>query len=238
MSLNCPEVVSIEYASEHGLESRRSIYSDAEGPDPKDVLWEAISAAQPRRVLEVGPGPGELSARIASELGAAVVAVDVSERMVELARGNGVDARVGDVQDLEFGDGVFDLVVAAWMLYHVPDLERSLQEIVRVLKPGGRLVAVTNSEHHLDEVRALADISMAGRVCFSRENGAESLRRHFGVVEQHDVDQWVTFPDAAAVRRYLASTILMKDAASRVPELDRPVRAGARTVVFVAEKAA
>lgn len=170
MSLNCPEVVSIEYASEHGLESRRSIHADAEGPDPKDVLWEAISAAQPRRVLEVGPGPGELSARIASELGAAVVAVDVSERMVELARGNGVDARVGDVQDLEFGDGVFDLVVAAWMLY--------------------------------------------------------------------DVDQWVTFPDAAAVRRYLASTILMKDAASRVPELDRPVRAGARTVVFVAEKAA
>ena len=67
MRLNSPEVVSVEYASEHGLESRRSIYAHAEGPDPNDVLWDAIAAVSPWRVLEVGPGPGELSARIAKE---------------------------------------------------------------------------------------------------------------------------------------------------------------------------
>ena len=44
--------------------------------------------------------------------------------MVELARARGVDARVGDVQELPFADGAFDCVVAAWMLYHVPDLDR------------------------------------------------------------------------------------------------------------------
>lgn len=238
MSLDSPEVVAREYATERGLESRRSIYAEADGPDPKGVLWQEISRVPARRVLEVGAGPGELSARIAGELGVTVVAVDLSDRMVELARGNGVDARVGDVRALELEDQSFDLVVAAWMLYHVPDLDRCLREIVRVLRPGGRLIAVTNSELHLDEIRVLGGVGMRGRVSFSRENGLPILRRHFAAVEQRDVDQWVTFPDAAAVRRYLESTIVLKEGATRVPELDGPVRAGARTAVFVAEKAA
>jgi ubiquinone/menaquinone biosynthesis C-methylase UbiE len=48
---------------------------------------------------------GELSERIAMELGADVTAVDSSERMVELTRAPGIDARVGDVQALPFEDG-------------------------------------------------------------------------------------------------------------------------------------
>ena len=106
MSLDDPEVVRAQYATETGLETRRSIYENAEGDDAREVAFRAIAAAHPRRLLEVGPGPGELSARIATELGADVTAVDVSERMVELARGRGVDAQVGDVQSLPFADGV------------------------------------------------------------------------------------------------------------------------------------
>ena len=136
MNLDDPEVVREQYATEDGLEERRSIYQDVEGEDAKEVAFRAIAACRPRRVLEVGPGPGELSARMTAELGAEVVALDVSERMVELARRRGVDARVGDVQSLPFEDGSFDTVVAAWMLYHVPDLDRGLAEIARVLTPG------------------------------------------------------------------------------------------------------
>ena len=122
------------------------------------------------------------------ELAVEVVAIDVSERMVELCRARGVDARVGDAQELPFGDAEFDLVVAAWVLFHLPDLDRGLAEIVRVLRPGGRLVAVTNSEHHLAEARSKAGFSMAGQMTFSRENGERALRRHFTEVERTDVD--------------------------------------------------
>jgi SAM-dependent methyltransferase len=237
LSLNDPDIVRAEYASEQGLEARRSLYNSRVGPDPRDTLWEEIVASAPRRVLEVGPGPGEVSERMQRQLGAEVVAIDVSERMVEVARGRGVDARVGDVQELPFTDEAFDLVVAAWVLFHVPDLERGLAEIARVLRPKGRLVAVTNSEHHLSEARAQAGFSMAGRVTFSRENGEEALRRHFERVERTDVDGSLTFPDAEAIRAYLRSLVTAKHAADGVPELDEPLRATTRNTVFVAEKA-
>ena len=71
-------------------------------------------------MLEVGGGAGRAGGADAAELGATVSFVDVSQRMVELARARGVDAQVGDVQALPFADGSFDTVVAAWMLYHVP----------------------------------------------------------------------------------------------------------------------
>ena len=238
MSLDDPAVVRAQYATETGLETRRSIYENAEGDDAREVAFQAIAAARPRKVLEVGPGPGELSARIMAELGAEVVALDVSERMVELARGRGVDARLGDVQALPFAAASFDTVVAAWMLYHVSDLECGLAEIARVLAPGGQLIAVTNSELHLDEARLPFGVALIGRMSFNRENGETILARHFASVERTDVDGWVTFPDAEAIRRYIGSMTGAGAAnADRVPVDVGPVRAGVRVTVFVARSA-
>jgi SAM-dependent methyltransferase len=235
--LNDPAVVAEEYGSEDRLEARRSIYDSRDGPDAREAAFAAIAECKPLRILEVGAGPGELAERMTGELGAAVVAIDSSPRMVELASARGVDARLGDVQHLPFTDGAFDCVVAAWMLYHVPDLDRGLAEIARVLPPGGRLVAVTNSEQHLAEARALAGVDMSGEVTFSRENGEDSLRRHFEAVERRDVDAWVTFADAEAVRSYIRSMVTMRDRAEAVAEFEGSLRAGARVSVFVAEKA-
>ncbi len=62
--------------------------------------------------------------------------------MVELTRARGVEAVVGDVQDLPFADGQFDCVVAAWMLYHVPDLDRGAVRGPACPPARGPLVAV------------------------------------------------------------------------------------------------
>jgi 2-polyprenyl-3-methyl-5-hydroxy-6-metoxy-1,4-benzoquinol methylase len=108
------------YATEENLAARRSAYANAEGDDPRELAFQAVAEARPRRVLEVGGGEGKLAERLAAQTGADIVAIDQSERMVEIQRSKGIDARVGDVQELPFANGEFDAAVAAWMLYPSP----------------------------------------------------------------------------------------------------------------------
>ena len=235
MKINDPADVRRQYATEANLEARRSLYEKTEGPDPRELAFEAVAEFRPERVLEVGGGPGELAERIATELPADVVMVDVSPRMVELARTRGVAAQVGDVQALPFEDDAFDCGVAAWMLFHVPDLDRALGELARILRPGGRLVAVTNAEDHLRELREIAGAAAWERV-FTRENGAELLARHFAHVERRDADGWVTIDDDEQIRGYLDS--LHHETAIDPAPHELPLRIRRATSVFVAEKGA
>jgi SAM-dependent methyltransferase len=236
--LDDARLVRDEYASERGLEARRAAYRDVEGEDPRELAFDAVAEVEPAEVLEVGCGPGELAERIGRELGATVVAIDQSEQMVELALARGVDARVGDVQDLAFGDDSFDCVVAAWMLYHVSDLHRGLDEPRRVLRPGGRLVAVTNHLDHLLELRAAIGAPRAFLdSSFSGDNGAAALARHFDHVERRDAQGTATFRDQEAVASYARSIMAVADVAGDPYTVEVPLAARRHSAVFVAEKA-
>jgi SAM-dependent methyltransferase len=236
VSLNDPAAVAAEYADEQGLLGRRDAYRYATGPNAPELAFAAVAESAPRTVLEVGCGPGEASERIRRELGADVVAIDISPRMVELARARGVDARLGDVQALDLADGSVDCALAAWMLYHVQDVDRALAELERVLRPGGRLVAVTNGRAHLRELRALLGGEFPTRT-FSDENADALLRRHFARVECRDAGGTIEFPDRAAIVAYVASSRKLWDRA--LPEdFDGGLSVTRAALVYVAEKAA
>jgi SAM-dependent methyltransferase len=239
LRLDDPEIVRAEYADEKGLAARASLYSGSEAGDARGGVFAAIAECGPRRLLEVGCGSGELAERVAVELEAGVVAVDTSPRMVELARSRGLDAVVGDAQALPYADGAFDVAVAAWMLYHVPELERAVEELHRVLRPGGRLVAATNGVAHLEEMWRLVGLDRpAGNLTFNGANGGELLGRRFITVERRDVEGYVVFPDRTAVVDHVRASIVYKHLAPRVPALEGPVRARTSTAIFVAAKEA
>jgi SAM-dependent methyltransferase len=238
VTLNDPRLVQAEYASEKGLEGRRAAYRFATGPNAPQMAFDTVAEVSPRRVLEVGCGPGELAARIEEELGADVVAIDISPRMVELARGRGVDARVGDAMDLPFAAGEFDCAVAAWMLYHVPDVDRALGELARVLRPGGRLVAVTNAPDHLRELRELLGLPVdRAAFPFSGANGEELLRRHFARVEVRDAAGTIRFPGRDEVVAYVEAARQLFQSGADVPTLDGELVVTMHPVVFVAHTA-
>lgn len=233
-----PHYVREQYASEQNLQSRASLYTAITGPFAGDVAFDIVAERRPRRLLDVGCGRGWFGARVQRELDSDVVAIDQSERMVELARTEGVDARVADVQALPFGDGEFDCVSAHWMLYHVPDIQLGLSEIARVLEPGGTLVAITNGRDHLIEMWqavGAGDLRAARDVAFATDNGAEALRPHFSRVECVDAGGTVTIEDRDAIATYLGSTEAWKDLS--VPDaIDLPIVARRSNVVFVATK--
>jgi SAM-dependent methyltransferase len=225
-----------QYATPDNLRARKAAYVNAEGDDPRQFAFEAVAAAQPRRVLEVGGGEGELAARIKDELGVVVVGIDQSEAMVAEQRAKGIDARVGDVQQLPFADGEFDVAVAAWMLYHVRDLDRGLAELARVLKPGGVFVAVTNAVEHLRELWDLAQrASRISEFNFRSDNGEEVLLRHFEHVERRDALGSLLMDDAT-VRRFADSWEALAPFV-RMPPLGQPLRVSRHSTVFVARKA-
>jgi SAM-dependent methyltransferase len=232
MRLDDPQAVREQYAREDNLRARQRLYEEVSGPHPPDVLWQTLVEWSPRRVLEVGGGPGELAERMQRELRAEVSFVDISPRMVELAHERGIDAQVGDVQALPFENGTFDTVVAAWMLYHVPDLDRGLAEIARVLRPGGALVAVTNSVLHLSELRELMAYPDDHRETFNRENGEDFLRPHFAQIERLDLELEITVRDRQKLVDYQQSTTVPTQP---IPEdVGLPLIVHGRTSIFVA----
>ena len=99
-------------------------------------------------VLEVGPGPGYLGLEwLKKTKGTTLCGLDISIDMIELARGNalgyGLADRVeyvaGDAQEMVFDKAAFDAVFSSASLHEWPDALKVLNEIHRVLKPGGKL---------------------------------------------------------------------------------------------------
>ena len=233
MHLDDDEFVRSQYGSTAKLETRISVWQpDAEGRSPQDVALAALGEVRPARLLEVGCGTGGLAARCAAELGCEMIALDSSPEMVAATRARGIEAVVGDVQHLPFGDAAFDAAVAAWMLYHVPDPDSAIGELARVLRPDGRLVAITTGADHLAELWRLVGAEKY-ESSFSRENGREQLERHFDHVQRHDVHSKAVFADRASAASYLAT--LERGALSEwLPEFREPLVARGAVAVFVA----
>lgn len=91
-----------------------------------------------RRLLDVGCGTGHHMASL-RERGFEVAGVDGSEEMIAHARANnpGAHIKVADVDSLPFPDSSFDFVLCIEVLRYLPDFTRCVNEIARVLKPGG-----------------------------------------------------------------------------------------------------
>jgi SAM-dependent methyltransferase len=236
--INDPDVVRAEYATATGLAGRREAYFSypTTGRQSLEIALSSLSEIEPHRILEVGCGFGDFALTMRDSLGATIVPVDISPAMVAYTTDKGIAAQQADVQALPFQDGAFDAAVAAWMLYHVPNVNQAMHELHRTLRDGGRLIAITNAGDHLGELRELVGLDRQLQSPFSAENGKQILLRHFRRVEVHDAGGTIEFPDRAAVAAYIEASSTLAGARPEVPPFEGSLVVTRHPVVFTADK--
>ena len=109
----------------------------------KRTLIEMADVRPGERGLDLACGTGDLAFAAASR-GARVVGLDLTHRMLQLAarKSRAAEFVTGDMTSLPFASQTFDLVTTGYGLRNVPDLNLAIDEVARVLRPGGRLLSL------------------------------------------------------------------------------------------------
>jgi ubiquinone/menaquinone biosynthesis C-methylase UbiE len=201
-----------QYQDASRLEARINLHREFSTGQQNWFEWmlDRLELPDSARILEIGCGPGDLWSENLTRLppGWDMYLTDFSEGMLERTR-RMVDRQparfklaAGDARRLPFPDRTFQAVIANHMLYHVPDRPAALQEIHRVLSPGGKLFAATIGPDHLQDLAALVNRFEPGAAAeflqaknpFSLENGPDQLSEVFDRVQvfRHPSDLRVT----------------------------------------------
>jgi ubiquinone/menaquinone biosynthesis C-methylase UbiE len=147
-------------------------------------------------ILEFGSGTGKDWINIINDVSSRchLIMSDFSSGMVESLKeryghlGN-IDVMQIDIQDIPFDKESKDFVIAHSMLYHVPDIDKAVSEVHRILKPKGKFYSATMGskgmftffKDTLHEV--IPQVSMAENIRFTLQNGKPYLQKHFSNVD-------------------------------------------------------
>ena len=160
-----------------------------------DRVLHAVGAPAGSRWLDVGCGPAIHALRLARH-GYHVTGLDISpdvlasaQRNVDRARlSNRIELSVGNVLDLQLPDKSVEYILCWGVLMHVPAVDTAVQELCRVLRPGGRLVVSENNLGSWDNLLLAVRDSVRG----------ESVRR---VRTPAGVERWFTTPGGMLLTR-------------------------------------
>ena len=236
----------VQYKTDVNLAARQSIYAYQQ--PPVDLIGRVLTLAAPNGsevVADIGCGNGLYLAELARRGHAGpVFGADISPGMLHAARHRTRQAALvaADAKALPVRDAAADTTLAMHMLYHVPEPARTIRELRRITRPGGRLVVGLNGADHLRELRdvvaaALASLSQrAVPLMYERislDQGEVLLRSEFASVTRHDFVSKLLLPGPEPVAAYVRSMLettrradpepLIAAVTSRLPPVNGPI---------------
>jgi ArsR family transcriptional regulator len=128
--------------------------------------WKSVAGAflhllPPMVIADLGAGDGSFSLLLAQSA-ARVIAVDSSQKMLDVARdqalraaASNVEFRLGEMEEVPIDSASVDLVFFSQSLHHAAHPERALREAARILRPAGRIVILDLAKHRFEEAREL-----------------------------------------------------------------------------------
>jgi 2-polyprenyl-3-methyl-5-hydroxy-6-metoxy-1,4-benzoquinol methylase len=125
---------------------------DADDPQLAEVL-EWFGDIENKNILDAGCAKGRFSKALV-DMGAKIKGIDPSESFISIARENVPDAEfdIASVTDIPYDDNSFDGVLCLEVLEHVPDTEKAISEMARVLKPGGKIIIIDKNILSLEPI--------------------------------------------------------------------------------------
>ena len=186
-----------QYADSSKLAARARLHQEFSVGEPWfPWVMDRLPLKPGARVLDIGCGPAWFWAASQGHFpaGMHLTLADQSEGMVKEATERcaplgfaSITGQEADVAALPFADASFDVVIAMHMLYHVPDQEKAVAEMFRVLKPGGTLAVTNNGADNLRQLYALTTTLGSppvdpAAVAFGHQRAHALLETRFGNV--------------------------------------------------------
>ncbi|MVX62672.1 methyltransferase domain-containing protein [Clostridium chromiireducens] len=221
---NMEKSVKEQYKSDKNLNLRSNLHSyNINKIDWDKWCFNQMHFPDQAKVLELGCGVGKLWYKnkdsINKEL--SITLSDFSKSMLKIAKNRlkEIDYKFTfqeiNAENIPYKDGSFDVVIAQHMIYFVPNIEKALSEIRRVLSPGGIFYVTANSCKSMYELNELAENfapnlgldSNGFSNRFDLENGRAILQKYFNKIDIEVLDGKIIVNDAEPVVSYKASTI-------------------------------
>ena len=172
------------------------------------------------KILELGCGNGSMWPEMIELLpdGCELILSDFSKGMLDAAKMRigehpGLSYREINIMDIPYEMNSMDVVIANMMLYHVPDINRALMEVRRILKPGGSFYCATYGENSimkwLNDLFSGFDIDIRMNTAFTLQNGGDMVLKCFNCVERYDYPDAFEITDTDDLVNYVLSMTAM-----------------------------
>ena len=205
LQINTPDTVKNQYSTSTNLNTRISIHEKYSTNKQGFLNWILSHCQIPENsaILELGCGTG-----------AKLLLTDISEGMLTAAKEtlgehSNISYEMADIMALPYENDRFNIVIANMMLYHVPDLDKGLSEVRRVLKEGGCFYCATFGENgivpYISNLLKEYGAEDNTNKIFTLQNGANILKNYFSNVQRLDYEDSLRVTNIDDILDYIYS---------------------------------